>query len=87
MVLWVSHLTSSHRDDKGHETEEGQREILSTDLRALLHFQQLFSRIIYGFNANLKKSLKKYFLLEYGAGSISSIEQFYMYTAVWRRTE
>lgn len=87
MMLWVSHLTSSNRNDKDHETEEGQSEIPSTHLRALLHFQQLFSRVIFGFNANLKNSLKKIFLLEQGVGSISTIEQFYMYTAVWRRTE
>lgn len=87
MMLWVSHLTSSNRDDKGHEAEEGQSEIPPMDLRALLHFQQLFSRIIYGFNANLQKSLEKIFLLEQGADSISTIEQFYMYTAVWRRSE
>lgn len=87
MMLWVSHLTSSNRNDKDHVTEEEQSEIPSTDLRALLHFQQLFSRITHGFNANLKNSLKKIFLLEQSAGSISTIEQFYMYTAVWRRTE
>lgn len=35
MMLWVSHLTSSNRDDKGHEAKQGQSEI---HLQILEHY-------------------------------------------------